>query len=136
MPAEAVRADSKTQTECTVPTIAAGSVTEASRAGSKTRTALRQFGIKKATNLIKAFPPDCSSTGAPACEPGSTWGKHLEVAATEAGLDQAQLRTIVRVLDEEPSLAPVWNWQIRGVRIYAQPAQGFPVWSAEKASVG
>ncbi len=47
--------------------------------------------------------------------------------ATEAGLDQAQLRTIVRVLDNEPSLAPVWNWQMRGVRKYVQPARDFSV---------
>jgi hypothetical protein len=52
----------------------------------------------------------------------ASWQKHLADAATE-GLDQAQLRTIVRVLDQEPSLAPVWNWQMRGVRRYVQPAR-------------
>jgi hypothetical protein len=94
--------------------ITAGSVTEASRAGSKTRTALRQFGIRKATDLLKAFPPEFVEAGR-SLEPGSPWQKHLKNATTE-GLDQAQLRTIVRVLDQEPSLAPVWNWQQRGVR--------------------
>jgi hypothetical protein len=101
--------------------VAAGSVTESSRAGSKTRTALRQFGIRKATDLLKAFPPHCVDLGQ-LLPPGSPWQQHLAAAATE-GLDQAQLRTIVRVLDQEPSLAPVWNWQMRGVRNYAQPAR-------------
>lgn len=35
-----------------------GSVTDKSRAGTRTRTALRQFGIRKATDLLRAFPPD------------------------------------------------------------------------------
>jgi hypothetical protein len=104
-----------------LPSIAAGSVTEASRAGSKTRTVLRQFGIRKATDLIKAFPPDRVDPGR-ALAPGSPWGKHLEFAG-QAGLDEAQLRTIVRVLDAEPSLAPVWNWQRRGVRSCQRPAR-------------
>jgi hypothetical protein len=100
--------------------ITTGSVTEASRAGSKTRTALRQFGIRKATDLLKAFPPEFVEAGR-SLEPGSPWQKHLKNATTE-GLDQAQLRTIVRVLDQEPSLAPVWNWQQRGVRRYVPRA--------------
>jgi len=119
LPAEAVRAGSTTQAERTLPAIAAGSVTESSRAGSKTRTALRQFGIRKATDLLKAFPPECVDPGR-ILAPGSPWQQHLADAAA-AGLDQAQLRTIVRVLDKEPSLAPVWNWQMRGVRRYVQP---------------
>ena len=45
---------------------------------------------------------------------GSPWQKHL-ADVTKGGLDEAQLRTIVRVLHNEPSLAPVWNWQKRGV---------------------
>jgi len=103
----------------TFPSIAEGSVTESSRAGSKTRTALRQLGIRNATDLLKAFPPDClDPEHAPA--PGSPWEKHLTDVA-EGGLDQVQLRTIVRVLDKEPSLAPVWNWQERGVLKYVRP---------------
>jgi hypothetical protein len=107
-----------------LPSVAAGSVTEASRAGSKTRTVLRQFGIRKATDLIKAFPPDRVDPGR-ALAPGSPWGKHLEQAG-QAGLDEAQLRTIVRVLDAEPSLAPVWNWQRRGVRSCQRAARDLP----------
>ena len=106
--------DSQTPTDCTVPAIAVGSVTASSRAGSKTRTALRQFGIRRATDLLKAFPPECVDPGR-RLAPGSPWNKHLADAAA-GGLDQAQLRTIVRVLAEDPSLAPVWNWQLRGVR--------------------
>jgi hypothetical protein len=98
-------------------------VTVSSRAGSKTRTALRQFGIRKATDLLTAFPPDRVDPGR-TLAPGSPWQKHLaDVAA--GGLDQAQLRTIVRVLENEQSLAPVWNWQMRGVRKYPQPARDF-----------
>ena len=67
-----------------LPAIAAGSVTESSRAGSKTRTALRQFGIRKATDLLKAFPPDCVDPEHPLA-PGSPWQKHLtDIAAEEA----------------------------------------------------
>jgi hypothetical protein len=112
---------SKTQAKRAVPAIAAGSVTETSRAGSKTRTTLRQFGIRKATDLLKAFPAVYLDPGQPLA-PGSPWQEYLADAAAE-GLDQAQLRTIVRVLDKEPSLAPVWNWQMRGVRSCVQPAR-------------
>jgi hypothetical protein len=110
--------------QASVPAIAAGSVTESSRAGSKTRTALRQFGIRKATDLIKAFPPGFVDPGC-VLAPGSPWQQHLAEAGTE-GLDPAQLRTIVRVLDQEPSLAPVWNWQLRGVRGCVQPVSRPP----------
>jgi hypothetical protein len=109
-------------------------VTESSRAGSRTRTALRQLGIRNATDLLKAFPPACLD---PAHElaPGSPWHKHLtEVAG--GGLDPAQLRTIVRVLDNEPSLAPVWNWQERGVRRYVQPTPDLRVVTSQPAGIG
>jgi hypothetical protein len=83
--------------------LAHGSVTATSRAGTRTRTALRQLGIGKATDLLKAFPPD------------SAWAAHLR-ALEKGGLDLNQVRTIVRVLHATPSpLAPVWNWQKRGV---------------------
>jgi hypothetical protein len=120
-PTQTVQADGMPQAESTVPLIAAGSVTESSRAGSKTRTALRQFGIRNATDLLKAFPPDRVDPGR-TLPPESPWYKHLADVSKE-GLDMAQLRTIVRVLDKEPSLAPVWNWQRRGVRRYTHSAQ-------------
>ena len=116
LPADAIPADGRTQAEGTVPTIAVGSVTTASRAGSKTRTALRQFGIRNASDLLKAFPFEHIDP-ALRLKPGSPWQKHLAEASAQ-GLDQAQLRTIVRVLDQESSLVPVWNWQARGVKRY------------------
>jgi hypothetical protein len=118
----------------TLPSITQGSVTESSRAGSKTRTALRQLGVRNATDLLKAFPPDCLD---PEYElaPGSAWQKHLTDIAGR-GLDQAQLRTIVRVLDNEPSLAPVWNWQLRGVRRYIQPPPEVLVVATQPVGVG
>jgi hypothetical protein len=118
----------------TLLSIAQGSVTESSRAGSKTRTALRQLGIRNATDLLKAFPPDCLDPGHELA-PGSPWQKHLTDIAG-GGLDQAQLRTIVRVLDNEPSLAPVWNWQQRGVRRYVQPPPELLVVTTQPAGVG
>jgi hypothetical protein len=117
-----------------LPSVAAGSVTETSRAGSKTRTVLRQFGIRKATDLIKAFPPDRVDPGR-TLAPGSPWGRHLELAA-QAGMDEAQLRTIVRVLDSEPSLAPVWNWQRRGVRSCQRPARDLPSVPRQRQEIG
>lgn len=133
-PAQTVQVERVPHTGGTVPLVAAGSVTEASRAGSKTRTALRQFGIRNATDLLKAFPPERFDPGR-ALLPGSPWYQHLEDVSKE-GLDKAQLRTIVRVLDKEPSLAPVWNWQRRGVREYRQPAQNLSLRPPTKAGTG
>ena len=116
------------------PSIAEGSVTDSMRAGSKTRTALRQLGIRKATDLLKAFPADCIDPGEELA-PGSPWQKHLAEVAVQ-GLDQAQLRTIVRVLNAEPSLAPVWNWQERGVHKYVPPTAELLVVAAQPAGVG
>jgi hypothetical protein len=118
----------------TLPSITQGSVTESSRAGSKTRTALRQLGIRNATDLLKAFPPGYLDPGHKLA-PGSPWQTHLTDIAGE-GLDQAQLRTIVRVLDNEPSLAPVWNWQQRGVRRYVPPPPELLVVTTQPAGVG
>jgi hypothetical protein len=105
----------------TLPAVAVGSVTESSRAGSRTRTALRQFGIRNATDLLKAFPADRVDPGR-TLDPGSAWQVHL-AGADQGGLDTTQLRSIVRVLDEEPALIPVWNWQNRGVRRYVPPTR-------------
>jgi hypothetical protein len=129
-PTQTVQADGTPQTNSTVPSIAVGSVTESSRAGSKTRTALRQFGIRKATDLLKAFPPDHFDPGR-TLPPESPWYNHL-AHVRKQGLDEAQLRTIVRVLDNEPSLAPVWNWQSGGARRYVQPALDLPLRPATK----
>jgi hypothetical protein len=115
-----------------IPLAAVGSVTASSRAGSKTRTALRQFGIRKATDLLKAFPPEILDPEHP-LPTGSPWYDHLR-EVSKGGLDKAQLRTMVRVLNQETSLAPVWNWQRRGVLPYLQPTEGSPPGSARQAS--
>jgi hypothetical protein len=102
--------------------IARGSVTKTSRAGTRTRTAFRQLGIRKATDLLKAFPPDEMDPDV-APQPGSPWAAHVE-ALKEAGLDIGQVRTMVRVLSAEPSpLAPVWNWYQRGVQLRLRQAR-------------
>lgn len=115
-----------------LPPIVEGSVTGSMRAGSKTRTALRQLGIRKATDLLKAFP-------AKRLDPGEelvpSWQEYL-VGVAGQGLDTAQLRTIVRVLDKEPSLVPVWNWQKRGVHKYVPPERELLVLTAQPAGVG
>ncbi len=133
LPADAIGAGS-TQAGDTSQSIVKGSVTESSRAGSKTRTALRQLGIRKATDLINAFPPGCVDPGRNLA-PGSPWGKHLTGITNGEFLDQYQLRTMVRVLYNEPSLAPVWNWQERGVRKYAQPVRCLPILPSQPAGV-
>jgi hypothetical protein len=124
LPADTVSVRNEEVTGSKVPSVAAGSVSESARAGSKTRTALRQFGIRKATDLINAFPPDKVDPGR-ALPPKSPWQQHLKSVAKE-GLDEAQLRTIVRVLAKDPSLAPVWNWLERGVPRYVQPVPQLP----------
>ena len=113
------RTDAKPQNGNGLPSIVKGSVTGSMRAGSKTRTALRQLGIRKATDLLKAFPAKRLDPEKELVQP---WQKYLKKVAAQ-GLDQAQLRTIVKVLSKEPSLAPVWNWQQRGVHKYVPPEQ-------------
>jgi len=107
--------DSKGKTE----KVSQGSVAPKSRAGTRTRTALRQIGIRKATDLLKAFPAEQMSPDVvPA--PNSPWAAYLR-ALVKDGLDLCQLRTMVRVLNRERSLAPVWNWQQRGVGVVTDP---------------
>jgi len=89
-----------------------GSLSPHNRAGTKTRVALRQLGIRTATDLLKAFPPEQIDQRV-----NDSGGEHLNFRKLEAtGLDGDQLRTLVRVLDEDTALAPVWNWQARGVQ--------------------
>jgi hypothetical protein len=134
LPAETIQAGSKTHTGSRSPSIADGSVTGSSRAGSKTRTVLRQLGIRKATDLLNAFPDRRVDPGRPLA-PGSPWQEHLAAVTKEEGLDQAQLRTLVRVLAHEQSLAPVWNWQMRGVRRHMQPARDHVFVPAQRAGI-
>lgn len=84
-----------------------------SRAGTQTRTTLRQFGIRTATDLLKTFPPRLIDDYHD--EDASPRFAHLAPRA----LDMEQIRILVRVLDEETGLAPIWNWQTRGVEAKA-----------------
>jgi hypothetical protein len=88
------------------------SVSAGSRGGTWTRTLLRQHGIRTATDLLKAFP--LNKIDVPADTPKAAEHIHLEAELKQIGA--VQLRTLVRVLSEEPGLAPVWNWSDRGVR--------------------
>jgi nitrate reductase NapE component len=91
------------------------SVGPGSRGGTRTRTVLRQVGIRSATDLLKAFPPDQFD---PLVADGNAAPQQQPIAQMleDAGIDCGQLRLLVRVLSEEQGLAPVWNWNDRGVR--------------------
>jgi hypothetical protein len=89
-----------------------GSLSPDNRAGTKTRVALRQLGIRTATDLLKAFPPDEIDQRDDQNGDGRPGFRRLR----PAGLDEDQIRTLVRVLDEDTVLAPIWNWQTRGVQ--------------------
>jgi hypothetical protein len=89
-----------------------GSLSPHNRAGTKTRVALRQLGIRTATDLLKAFPPEQIDRRIDDNDADRLRFRKLKAA----GLDQDQLRTLVRVLDEDTALAPIWNWQTRGVQ--------------------
>ena len=80
--------------------------------GSSMRMTLRRFGIRTATDLLKAFPPDQIDPRHGDMAP--TAARHF-VELAPAGIDIAQIRSVVRVLNEDTRLAPVWNWQRRGV---------------------
>lgn len=87
-----------------------GSVNPALRAGTQTRVALRQVGIRTATDLLKAFPPEHLD---PTTGNARAFQEFQDLLPD--GLEPDQIRTLVRVLDEDVDLAPVWNWQSRGV---------------------
>jgi hypothetical protein len=89
-----------------------GSLSPHNRAGTKTRVALRQLGIRTATDLLKAFPPEEIDRRADANGGSRPGFRRLR----PLGLDEDQIRTLVRVLDEDTALAPIWNYQIRGVQ--------------------
>lgn len=89
-----------------------GSLSPHNRAGTKTRVALRQLGIRTATDLLKAFPPEQIDRRIDDNDADRLRFRKLKAG----GLDEDQLRTLVRVLDEDTALAPVWNWQTRGVQ--------------------
>jgi hypothetical protein len=78
-----------------------GSASLRSRAGTRTRLALRQLGIRTATDLLHVFPDDDSVK---------------EAKEAHSGLDEFQVRLLRRALQAEDGLIPVRNWQARGVK--------------------
>jgi hypothetical protein len=86
-----------------------------SRGGTRTRTVLRQLGIRTATDLVKAFPPE-QFDPFDADQQVAPQSAEIVKILSAAGVDCGQLRMLVRVLSEEQGLAPVWNWYDRGVR--------------------
>ena len=103
-------------------TIPQASVTRENRSGSRTRTTLRQLGIRTATDLVRAFPPE-------QVDPDFTLRSDtptgiLLTTLQSAGLDPSQVLTTVRLLNEDPTLTPVWNWKDRsaglGFRVGAE----------------
>ncbi|MFX0578274.1 hypothetical protein [Nocardia nepalensis] len=91
-----------------------GSLGPGARAGTKTRVKLRQLGIRTATDLLIAFPPSQIDPRTAA----DLAGQRFEYLIPP-GIDLDQIRILVRVLDENADLIPVWNWQRRGARIRA-----------------
>ena len=80
--------------------------------GSLSRNALEARGIRTASDLLKAWPaspPAANGTGS-ARAADSLRRRGL------AGLDAEYCDLLVRILDEDVRLAPIWNWQARGVR--------------------
>ncbi|HEY2999076.1 MAG TPA: hypothetical protein VGJ43_10925 [Acidimicrobiales bacterium] len=75
-----------------------GSASLQSRAGTRTRVALRQIGIRTATDLLRVFPTEAA-------------------VVDGTGVDKLQLQILVRSLTDHPGLVPVWNWKARGVKL-------------------
>jgi hypothetical protein len=76
--------------------------------GTQARLNLRRVGIRTATDLLKAFSTEQEQGPRAFALPPDT----------KPPLPVDQLRLLVKVLAEEPGLAPVWNWQRNGVREY------------------
>ncbi len=78
------------------------------RSGAATRVALRRVGVRSATDLLKTFGPD-GLAGARAD------GQHVSPESLRAcGLDPDQLDLLVRLLQAERGLDPLWNWKNGG----------------------
>ncbi len=76
-----------------------------------TRRALEARGIRTASDLIKAWPASAAAAGNGAGRAqGALRNRGLP------GLDPEHCELLVRILDEDVRLAPIWNWQARGVR--------------------
>ncbi|MCE5290714.1 MAG: hypothetical protein LLG14_15945 [Nocardiaceae bacterium] len=86
------------------------------------RAALRAFGIRTATDLLKAFPPDQIDPRRNA-SPGKGYE---QVECRVDRFSPERMRTLVRILNEDDRLAPIWNWQDRGVRPKPVPSASRP----------
>jgi hypothetical protein len=84
--------------------------------GSADRLALRKIGVRTATDLLKVF-----SEQVPGRPEKRTFRRPAE--REHLPLPEAQLRVLVRVLADEPGLAPVWNWQRNGVQVHGTEAR-------------
>ena len=76
-----------------------------------TRTALEARGIRTASDLIKAWPASSPTAGN-----GAARAQAALRNRGLPGLDTEHCELLVRILDEDVRLAPIWNWQARGVQ--------------------
>jgi hypothetical protein len=112
-PAPAKDAKSDTAT----PDGSVGDDEQHGRYGTKTRHALRCLGIRRATDLLTAFPAAEMDSG----ERSLTTERALQVL-TKRGVDEATVLVLVRILSNESSLNPVRNWQSHEVRYHPSAA--------------
>jgi hypothetical protein len=79
-----------------------------------TRSALRQLGVRSATELLRAFGPDVDPTrpARPAMSAD---------ALRRRGIDPDHIQTLVGLLAAEPGLDPVWNWKCGGAGRTTRP---------------
>jgi len=87
--------------------------------GAAARAALRRFGIRTATDLLKAFPADNASGAVHRGQPIA-----VPPGLASDALTAEQLSLLVTVLRAEPGLKPVWNWQRHGAEEYHRAGGG------------
>jgi hypothetical protein len=75
------------------------------------RRALRDLGIRTATDLLSSFPPDVSANDQRL--PSAT--KEMLGFLQSRHVEPATVQALVRVLSSKPGLNPVLNWQDSGV---------------------
>jgi len=79
-----------------------------------TRAALRRIGVRSATDLLTAF-------GSPVDQHHSPQAAVSAAGLRAQGLDPDQLETLIRLLNAERGLDPVWNWKNGGAGRTATP---------------
>ena len=79
--------------------------------GAQVRLKLRRLGIRTATDLLKAFSVEQGEL--PGAQPPRTF-RLPEGLASPLPVDELPL--LVAILEAEPGLVPVWNWQQRGLQ--------------------